>query len=101
MPDDAMYYYVVECGVDPQIYNQVFVNGSEVTLDSGYVTERSNGYRDYSIPKQEVRGRTSVKYVNNINPDALRTLTFKKWLFEEDGVTPVEDDASLSGYGAE
>ena len=93
MPDDAMYYYVVECGVDPQIYNQVFVNGSEVTLDSGYVTERSNGYRDYSIPKQEVRGRTSVKYVNNVNPDALRTLTFKKWLFEEDGVTPVEDDA--------
>ena len=88
-PDRTINYRVVECGVNPYIYSHVFVNGAEIqpTESAGY----PNGRHDYGIEKVSAQDRTNVKYVNEIDPDALRVLNIQKKLYEEDGTTEIEN----------
>ena len=86
-PDKTIDYRVVECGVNPNIYSKVLVNGVEIspTETAAY----SNGRHDYGIEKMSAEDRTNVEYVNEINPNALRTLNIQKKLYEEDGTTEI------------
>lgn len=86
-PDDTYDYSVIECGINPYIYSHVYVNGVE--LPPTQSTTYANGRNDYGIDFVEVRDRTNVKYVNEIDPAALRVLNIQKKLYEEDGITEI------------
>ena len=96
-PDDMKTYRIVECGVNTDVYEQVDVNGTPVegTSGPGYPANR----KDYGIEHSSTDDRARVKYTNEVNPHALRTMTVVKKLFKEDGVTPIpyeSDDVNFS-----
>ncbi|WP_034450319.1 SpaA isopeptide-forming pilin-related protein [Butyrivibrio sp. AE2032] len=86
LPDETIKYYIVECGIDPYVYNHVYANEAELTgtLPDG----AASGYdrRDYKTVDSSAKDRTSVNYVNNVNPASLRVLSFKKYLWNENGI---------------
>lgn len=87
IPDDAINYYVKECGVNPHIYDQVTFNEYQSTTASTPENADVNyTRRDYEIPGVAVKDRTSVEFENHIDEDALSTLTFEKKLYDERGV---------------
>ena len=90
-PTDAEFYRIVECGVNRTVYSSVKVNGIDVSADA---VDRGNGRSDYGIPYQRVRNRTSVEYDNEVDSTALRTLTFKKRVYDETGTQLITDDNS-------
>lgn len=92
LPDDATSYYIVECGINPGIYDKVEAN--DVKLE-GEDTD-GDGRSDYAIAEDNLENRPRVTYDNHVNPDALRTLTITKRLFAEDGETELtaEQDAT-------
>jgi len=92
-PADTIEYRVVECGVNPFIYSKVKVNGDEVDPS---VTHVENGRSDYGIDWEEVKNRTNVQYINEVNPDALRVLNIQKKLYKEDGVTEIIEDENTT-----
>ena len=80
LPDDATTYYVVECGINPDVYDKVTVNGVEVT---GTPTNNhiGNTYRnDYPISLSTTHDRPRVFYVNHVCENAVRTLSITKKL---------------------
>ena len=94
-PDKTINYRVVECGVDPDLYSKVYINNSEVTASATH----ANGLKDYDTGPDEVENRTNVAYVNEVDPDALRTLTIQKVLYNEDHtqvLTAADDDTTFS-----
>lgn len=94
-PTDAEFYKLVECGVNRTVYSSVKVNGTEAAV---IATDRGNGRSDYAIPYQRVRNRTSVEYDNEVDSEALRTLTFKKQVYDETGTHQISDDDSLFDF---
>ena len=87
VPDNAIEYWIVECGVDETIYQNVTVKEDTVTrTQSG---AESNTRYDHTIPNKSTSERPRVTYVNEVDPDALKTLTFEKVLFKEDGETRI------------
>ena len=84
-PDNMVEYYIVECGVNPSLYEKVYVNGNEMNPTS----TDSNGRGNYAIQPAKAKDRTNVEYVNQINPNAIRTLNIQKKLYEEDGVREI------------
>ena len=89
-------YSIVECGVNTDVYSSVEVNKSPVTGTSGdgYAANR----KDFGIGYASTGSRSRVNYVNTVDPDALRTLTFSKKLFDADGVTPIHDDSTVFDF---
>lgn len=92
-PEGAVSYRIVECGVNTEVYSTVSANGEQLTgvpIDTGSIRS------DFGIDYATTDDRPKVKYTNEVNPDALRTLTIKKRLYHEDGVTviPPEDDST-------
>ncbi len=86
-PESMTSYRIVECGVNTDVFGDVTVNGTTVdgTAEAGYQENR----KDYAIDYATTDGRAKVNYVNAVVPDALRTLTISKQLFEEDGTTRI------------
>lgn len=82
-------YYIVECGVNTEVYDEVKVNGDTIT---GEAVSGHPNRKDYAIDPKSTGDRARVTYSNKVNENALRTLTFKKKLFKEDGVTPITSD---------
>ena len=104
-------YYLVECGVDPEIYENVSANGysavpaAQDPHDSktptyseakayGYISdghiipypegeEPDSGLRDYRIPIDTTEQRATVGYVNK--PKATNALTIQKELYRKEG----------------
>ena len=85
-PDGEYIYKIIECGVNTDIYDSVKANDTEIT---GTGTAGHNNYKDFSTEIEDIRVRPLVTYDNEVNPDALRTLTITKKLFREDGSTPI------------
>ena len=94
LPEDATSYRVVECGVRTDIYGRVSVNDEEL---EGIPIAGSDNRRDFGIGYASAEDRPKVNYVNEIDPDALRTVTIQKQLFREDGITHIEypDDTTM------
>ena len=83
LPEDATEYYVVECGVNPDIYDQVTVNGV-----AAQGTETQNGNRlDYAVERATLANRAKVEYDNHVSEGAMRSLTITKKLYDKDGET--------------
>ena len=95
-PEGIVSYRIVECGVNTEVYSSVTANGD---LLEGIPVGEGSTHSDYGIDYTTTDLRPKVKYVNDVNPEALRTLTIKKMLYREDGETPIpatEDGTEFS-----
>lgn len=88
-PEDAVSYRIVECGVNTDVYKSVSVNGSAIT---GEPVEGTENRKDFGINYATPEDRARVTYDNEVNPAALRTLTFAKRIYKEDGIEEITDD---------
>ena len=86
-------YSIVECGVNTVAYSSVKVNGT--TLNG---TESSENRKDFDIGFDSTGNRPRVNYENIANPQAMRTLTFTKKLYDADGSTPISDDSTTFDF---
>ena len=96
MPEDTVDYYIVECGVNPDVYDWVTVNDEEI-----HGTPTLNpGRKDYATSKATLEERPEVDYDNHVSDGAMRTLSFDKWLYDSDGNTQLNypDDESLFNF---
>lgn len=84
---DGTEYYVRECEVSTQYYDQAIVNGINTPQISV-----GDHVANYQNSKATVFDRRLVSFVNHVDPDALRTLTITKRLYAEDGVTELQSD---------
>ena len=89
-PNDIADYYIMECAVNPDIYDHVYANGSELT---GHST--ANGIRrDYDVVPATMTDRPSVEYENHSRDGAMRNMEITKRLYDENGInrlTPAQD----------
>ena len=79
MPDDAVEYKIVECGVNMNIFKSVSANGDVLS------SEEDTGRRDYEIGTAQIEERPKVDFENEVDPESLRTLTVSKVLWDENG----------------
>ena len=86
IPTGAIRYKIVECGVDPQIYDKVQINEEEI---QGISAE--NGRKDYGTSAASITERQRVVFNNHVKDNAERTLTFVKKLYDADD-NPIEND---------
>lgn len=100
-PDDTIRYKIIECGVDKTVYDSVTVTSSRTTepLTETAVTPPGGGNNryDYSLDYVETAERTRVIYTNHIKESAMRSLTIRKRLYAEDGVTEIHHDDPIFG----
>ena len=87
LPDDARTYFVVECGVDPRVYDRVAVNGEVLTGDPGRELEAAGGRKDYRTSPDTMENRSEVEFDNHVSEGAMGTLFITKRLFDADGQT--------------
>ena len=85
-PNNMEDYRIVECGVSPNIFSKVRVNGNVIDPE---VVHAQNGLRDYGVNWDTAKNRTTVQYDNEVKEGALRTLYIQKKLYKEDGVTEI------------
>ena len=87
MPDNTRSYYVVECGVNPDVYDRVSANNLAL---EGAETENLVGgtpRRDHRTIEDTLRNRNKVEFDNHVKEGAMRTLSLTKKLYDSDGTT--------------
>ncbi|MBQ9031749.1 MAG: hypothetical protein IJ106_09910 [Parasporobacterium sp.] len=93
-------YRIIECGVNTEVYSSVYVNGSEIEgtpiVDTSQ--EEHPGRKDYGIDPATTADRPRVNYVNQVDPEALRTLTIKKELYDESGENKITDPSATFNF---
>ena len=91
LPEETLQYYIVECGINSNIYDAVKVNGD----NPDEIISRDAPRKDYKIHAATITERPRVTYDNHVNENALRTLTITKKLYDAEG-NPITDD--LTGF---
>ena len=97
LPEDTVEYYIVECGVNPSVYDRVTVNDEEPIKG----TRTGNpGREDYATSKATMKDRPEVDFDNHVADGAMRTLSINKWLYDVDGVNRLHysEDPTLFTY---
>ena len=89
VPEDTFSYYIKECGVNTQVYDEVRCNDELLTGTDTTDAER----KDFAIPPAKIADRKRVVYDNHVKENAKRTLTITKKLFDAEG-HPVTDDVT-------
>ena len=91
-PDEAMYYRIVECAVNTNIYGSATINDREAEAYEvqGALKNLSTGYEQVAL-------RPSVDFVNNVNEGNIRTLSITKKLYNENG----KDEGNELSYESE
>ena len=103
LPDENAKYYIKECALDTDTFDEVRVNGevlegTEAGADDEVLegteagadgsADSGNGQvsnrKDYTITESEVSGRKKVIYENHVSDAARKTLTITKRLWEDD-----------------
>lgn len=92
LPDQTILYKIVECGVNTTVYSSVTVNEGDETVTETTVAGYPDNRRDYYVDFSSAKDRARVAYLNTVNPEALRTLSIKKILYDEVGSAEVHDD---------
>ena len=92
-----MEYRIVECGVNTDVFKDVKVNDASIYADRQPHPGASDNHKDFGIDYKSTKDRATVKYENEVDPDALRTVTITKKLFKENGVDPIsfEEDSTM------
>ena len=95
LPSEDTEYYIQECGMDTGTYDQVKANDQVLQGSSTTVEDR----KDFAVEPSTVAGRKKVIYNNHVSPDAQKTLTITKKIWEDYGKTrPIsaeDDDAEF------
>ena len=82
MPENTLRYYVVECGVNPSVYDEVSANGTVLTgTASG-----NEGRLDFRTDGDTLEHRQKVDFVNHVREGAMRSVEITKRLYDVDGV---------------
>ena len=87
-PENTYEYQIIECGMNTDVYDWTKINGVEPVIpdpndpdptkpEKEIVGDRVN----YKSAWTTVEQQTNVTFNNNVDPDGLRTLTFRKKLF--------------------
>ena len=90
LPEGTVSYYVKECGILPNVYDQVTVNGAEVTGTPTLNMAGGVPRNDYTIEPDTLENRSRVAYDNHVSEGAMRTLNVRKKLYDTDGVTELQ-----------
>ena len=85
LPDDVLDYYVVECGVNPDIYDQVKANGVTLAGSDTANTVSGTARQDYTTEAALLKERSEVDFDNHVREGAMRTLSITKRLYDVDG----------------
>ncbi|MBQ3930798.1 MAG: hypothetical protein II725_00795 [Firmicutes bacterium] len=87
-PKDIETYSITECAVSTDIYNEVSVNGHEVSGSSS-----GAGTMDFVSGWESIEDRTKITFTNHVDPGSLRSLTITKKLYDTEGnFISAEDD---------
>ncbi len=106
-PEDTYRYKIVECGVDTAVYEHVYVNGDKSgdevfgkpydntdgwdpesgpeTPPSETTTYEGTTRTDFGITYDTTQNRPRVEYINEVPPEVMRTVSFKKLLYDTNG----------------
>ncbi len=103
-PEDTYQYKTVECGLNTEIYDAVFVNGENITDEgrlynntdgsSGSSGAGQTGRKDFGIGYESTVKRPSVEYTNQVAPNVMRTLSFKKAVYGPTGILLTDAEAA-------
>lgn len=96
-PDNAMYYRIVECGINTEVYDHVYVNGVEVDGESIGNANRQK----YDTGWLRVIDRQSVTFDNHVKENAVRTLEIRKRLYDVEGqqINSYSDSTNENNHG--
>ena len=81
-PENTYEYYIVECGINNEVYDRVSSNGTALT---GTLHEGETKRYDFSTAPSTVEDRANLVFENHVDADALRTLSITKNLYDENG----------------
>ena len=95
LPDDAISYRIVECGINTDVYSDVAVNGTSI---EGTPILGHDNRENYGIPYAASKDRSRVIYRNTVDPTALRNLTIEKILYDETGTLELHNDAAIFSF---
>lgn len=101
-PEDTYQYKIVECGVNTQVYEHVFVNGTDITgngmlynnTDTGTQAGQGETCLDFGIDYKTTEERPRVEYTNQMAPDVMRTLAFRKQVYGTDDELLTDTEAA-------
>lgn len=91
LPEGAVSYYVKECGVKPSVYDEVKANGEDTKVKDTSDSDR----KDFVSSPDSMEGRPTLEFDNHVKPEAVRSMTITKKLYDADGVKVLsypEDD---------
>lgn len=94
LPEDTIDYYIVECGINPDVYDHVYANGSEITGTDTGNNAGTTARKDYQTAAASTADRPAVEYDNHVSEGAMRTLNITKLLYNTDGETLLHYDAT-------
>ena len=104
-PEDTYQYKTIECGVDSEVYEKVLVNGEDIS-DTGRLYHNTDGEqsgsgddsdsrrKDYGTGYETADTRPRVEYTNQVAAGVMRTLTFKKAVYDVDGTILSDEEAA-------
>ena len=94
-PEKTTEYRMIECGINTDVYDSVHVNGANIT---GTSVDGNTSRRSFDSGWQSIKSRPSVVFDNHMKPNALRTLSFKKVLYDQSGheLTAEDDPTAFS-----
>ena len=101
-PEDTYRYKIVECGVNTQVYDHVFVNGTDITGDGMLYNNTDTGTQagqgetclDFGIGYDTTENRPRVEYTNQMAPGVMNTLSFRKQVYGTDDQLLTDEEAA-------
>ena len=76
-------YYIVECGTNTDLFTGVYLNDLDHPIPPVDTDPVSNTLKDYPIASALVSQRKKVKYINKIDPNAVKTIQITKRLWQD------------------
>ena len=95
-PEEAVEYSITECGVNTRVFDRVEVNGVKL---QGSNVEGSENRKDFTLAYAPIKNRARAVFVNNVDPDALRTLTITKLVYDESGENEYRNPSDRTTFG--
>ena len=96
-PDDTIDYYIVECGVDSAIFDEVELNGGvEADPDNELdVISHDQGINDYKTCEASTNERSKAIFTNHAKAENLHNIIVKKNLVDQNGTVVQNDDTGF------
>ena len=89
LPVDVIDYKVVECGVNPDVYDEVKANGEVLSGTDTVNMVQNTARQDYETSAETLENRPKLDFDNHVAEGAMRTMEITKRLYDSDGITPL------------